>query len=537
MNINSIVNQFNEAVNMSAQGQTDVSKLLGSELSESLELLLGKGANAFISGQIMSVEGDKVQILLGENTIIDARLEGNMKPVVGNTMSFVVTGNDQNRVSLSPLFENTSQLSTVNSALDAAGLPNNPKMQMMVKSMMEEGLPIDRQSLYAMNKSVMAYPDANIESLTKMTALKVPINQNTIVQFENYLNYENTITDTLDDVSESFSDTCTQQLSLTDFSKENIKFVLDIANVLLSPEETEISGQESLLAQRAEIQVDASKMPSEEILQRLDNNDIKGLCEDVKGYVSNQNPENNHKMNAKEIVDVLTKAIDTAETKEEIEHISDALKTIVTNKNFKDMFKNEIGEKLMMRPEELAKEDSVSKLFEKMENTFKNIAEKLEMNSKTDTPLQVPVNNINSNLEFMNQLNQTFNYVQIPLKMLNQNASGELYVYSNKRSLAKDDKNVSALLHLDMDNLGPVDVHVTLNEANNVKTKFFLKDDEALDIIAENISVLDERLSKRGYSMSSEFVMKDETKTVLETVLDDNRNISMISSGSFDARA
>ena len=99
------------------------------------------------------------------------------------------------------------------------------------------------------------------------------------------------------------------------------------------------------------------------------------------------------------------------------------------------------------------------------------------------------------------------------------------------------DGNVSALLHLDMDNLGPVDVHVTLNTENNVKTKFFLKDDEALDLISKNIDRLNERLNNRGYNMSAEFVNKEDNNTVLDTILEDNKNISVVSGVAFDARA
>ena len=40
---------------------------------------------------------------------------------------------------------------------------------------------------------------------------------------------------------------------------------------------------------------------------------------------------------------------------------------------------------------------------------------------------------IHSNVEFMNQVNQMYTYAQIPLKMSGQHASGELFVYTNKK--------------------------------------------------------------------------------------------------------
>ncbi len=113
---------------------------------------------------------------------------------------------------------------------------------------------------------------------------------------------------------------------------------------------------------------------------------------------------------------------------------------------------------------------------------------------------------------------------------------GELFVYTNKKNLAKKDGNVSALLHLDMEYLGPVDVYVAMQN-QNVSTKFYLSDDSVIDLIAENIHVLNERLNSRGYSMSCEFVAKEGEKTAMEEMLAANKNVSVLASYSFDARA
>jgi hypothetical protein len=63
------------------------------------------------------------------------------------------------------------------------------------------------------------------------------------------------------------------------------------------------------------------------------------------------------------------------------------------------------------------------------------------------------VTNLRQNIDFMNQLNQMYTYIQLPLKMSNKTANGELYVFTNKRSLVKENGAVSALLHLNMENL------------------------------------------------------------------------------------
>ena len=178
----------------------------------------------------------------------------------------------------------------------------------------------------------------------------------------------------------------------------------------------------------------------------------------------------------------------------------------------------------------------MDKLYERLNSQMNRLNAVLSQAGKADTPLAKAISNVTGNIDFMNQLNQMFTYVQLPLKMQSQNANGELFVYTNKKSLAKKDGSVSALLHLDMEHLGSLDVYVTLVN-QKVSTKFYLKDDSALDLIAENIHILNERLEDRGYSMSAEFVSRDEKVNVMEEILKQDKNISVLAGYSFDARA
>ena len=120
--------------------------------------------------------------------------------------------------------------------------------------------------------------------------------------------------------------------------------------------------------------------------------------------------------------------------------------------------------------------------------------------------------------------------------MQNQSANGELFVYTNKKSLAKKDGTVSALLHLDMEHLGSIDVHISLTE-QKVATKFYLKDDSALDLIEANIDLLNNRLNQRGYSVSAQFLKQEEDGSVMDEILKQNKNVSILAGYSFDARA
>ena len=213
-----------------------------------------------------------------------------------------------------------------------------------------------------------------------------------------------------------------------------------------------------------------------------------------------------------------------------------ALFSLLDGKAFKHLLKNEMSSQWLMLPEEVGEEQSVDRLYERLNNQMKQLSQALSQAVKGDAPLSRAVANVSNNIDFMNQMNQMFTYVQLPLKMQGREANGELYVYTNKKNLAKKDGTVSALLHLDMEHLGSVDVHVALTD-QKVSTKFYLKDDKALDLIAEHIDLLNERLRKRGYSMNAQFLTKEDDTNVMEEILGQNKNISVLSGYSFDARA
>jgi flagellar hook-length control protein FliK len=144
---------------------------------------------------------------------------------------------------------------------------------------------------------------------------------------------------------------------------------------------------------------------------------------------------------------------------------------------------------------------------------------------------------VRGNVEFMNQINQAYTYVQIPLKMSGQSASGELYVYTNKKALAEGNRELTAFLHLDMEHLGPTDVSVRLL-GKKVSTNFYLDNDAAYELLERNYPVLEERLRKKGYDCEISIVNEDKHVNFVEDFLKkDLPSAGQLHRYSFDMRA
>ena len=157
---------------------------------------------------------------------------------------------------------------------------------------------------------------------------------------------------------------------------------------------------------------------------------------------------------------------------------------------------------------------------------------------KADTQAGQAVHQLNQNLQFMQNVNQMFPYLQIPLKTSMENAHGELYVYQKKKGKVSEDGSICALLHLEMEHLGDLDIYVKMKDYD-VSTQFTLANEGVLDFLADHIHLLNERLEKKGYHMQAEmkYKEKEQEENVMSRIRGIEESDTMVSYTAFDVRA
>lgn len=220
---------------------------------------------------------------------------------------------------------------------------------------------------------------------------------------------------------------------------------------------------------------------------------------------------------------------------------AESLQRLFSGKVWKNLLEGTVKTQWSLTPETLPKEGEVGKVYEKIVRSLHTLNETLQQSGAVNTALQESITNLSENIDFMNQLNQMYTYVQLPLKMQNGEKNGELYVFTNKRSLAEKDGEVSALLHLTMEHLGPLDVYVKMNQGK-VSTEFTVEKEETLLFLEKNMSILTDRLQKRGYDISCKMKVKDEAgepENPVERLLTEKQNgtLSVHAQYAFDVRA
>ncbi len=216
---------------------------------------------------------------------------------------------------------------------------------------------------------------------------------------------------------------------------------------------------------------------------------------------------------------------------------------IFRSEPFQSMLKNGLQKQWTLTPQDLTQEGKVDEFYQRLARESSQLArmmnEAMQAGGQNPNASQArAMGNINENVEFMNQMNQMFNYVQLPLKLSNSQAHGDLYVYTNKKNLARRDGMLTAFLHLDMDHLGALDVSISLQtEKNQVTTKFYL-DEDSIILVGEHMDELSQRLLKKGYQCKNMVLEKDEDKTVLQHIEEQVAGGSaVLSYQTFDTRA
>lgn len=551
-------------------GRTDMSSKTA-EGAQAGSLTVGSA----ISGQVIKVEGDTVYVKL-PSEVLTAKLQEGVNLQSGQSVTFAVSGISDKQITLQALFQNSAQTQVLGKALEQAGIAQTADSLSMVDAMMREGMSVDKNSLWQMYRQVLDHPQTTGENIVLMNRLQIPVNDLTAAQFQNLQNANgqlaqaaNTLTDSL---FAEFTDMAVQS------PQEAAAFMKELVLLLGESSQTEagqvgalpLEGQEvpgdvqpadgnqqpaagnstgqtdaagqpaggqtaengvdARLAFDGQVQTetDGRQVQAEADGGRLQGSNAEKLSTDGQ-VVSSETAENSSQPGADSLAELMKSDLFTkGDTRQ--------LLRLFASKEFRSLLTEQMKENFLLKPEMVADKEEVEQFFTKLREQVSRLAQTVSEAGKAQTQLFTQTNQLRENLDFLHQLSQTMQYVQLPLRMAGQETTGDLYVYANKKGLTKED-SISAFLHLDMEHLGPVDVYVAMQN-RKVNTHFYLQDDAMIDFIQAHIHLLNERLEQKGYQMQTEVSQKDTPSKVTEEMRKDQEEESVcINQYSFDVRA
>ncbi len=566
MQVSDLVQQYNNATARPEMTGTKGIRKLVSTLRDM------KSGNIF-EGTVNSVKGGKVTLGLPNGQEVTARMDGKVPLTIGQSMFFQVKSNDGTQIAIRPYtVEGNNMNLTLLEALKTANIPVDGRNLSMVNAMMEEHMPIDRNSLGQMAHIINSNPDFDVKTLVQMQKLDLPITPEMASQFQNYLDDKQAIGQAMSDFIEELpkalanGELSAEQMGKT--AEEVVRILTEgLPEEIAAPEAGADSSQTLVDAgtteeQAAQTNAAAAQEQVSSQYEMLDETLLKEvLAEDTPyaqhtiGAVLNENQmqeltellsrlpgmEQNTSVFAEGglvpggSATALLHAIRTQLTAGGMD--KETMLSLLSGKGFAALVKDVMEQQWLVKPQEITQKDKLTRLYEKIEDQLNRLESAVKASGQSAENVTSLAAGIRNNVQFMDQINQVYTYVQLPLKMAGQNASGQLYVYTNKKNLSDPDKELTAFLHLDLDHLGSTDVSVKMLR-KNVKTNFYFDNDEVYALVQANAPLLEARLEAKGYNCDIQVVNEPKNVNFVEDFLKkDQPSAGLVHRYSFDMRA
>ena len=555
MQISNLVSQYQRNT---SSNSTD--ELKGASSMQKLVSSVGElEAGSVFEGTVSSVRGGKVTLALSTGQQIVAQLDGKVRLTIGLPMFFQVKSNEGGIMAIRPYNGNgTGGNPILLNALTSAGVPVTERNLEMVNAMMQRQMPINKQSILDMIKVVSTYENTSVQTLVDMTRLGLPVDGELAAQFEKYQQNDYAIVGKMDTVLEQVVDLLgseelspgqavdinqklfdmavrpdfTSQAAIDDveqflLGKSDAKQEGVTLELHLTPQNTaetvpfanqvlkDVFSEEQLMNLTKLLQSTPSLVENPELFVTESGEEIFVDTLSEEGSFPDKMQESigqtagKQTLNSELTVEEFLKSVqDNLTNKQEFGFLG--VQKLFSSREYRFLLKNVMQEQWLLKPEEL-KSEKVSETYERLIRQLDQMEQLVKATGTDQSKLLETTADIRSHVEFMNQINQVYTYVQLPLKLTGQQANGDLYVYTNKKNLNDPDGELSAFLHLDLENLGSTDVSVKMQK-KHVKTNFYFSDDGSYDLIQKHLPLLEARLNKKGYTCT--FTVSNEDKKV-----------------------
>lgn len=260
-----------------------------------------------------------------------------------------------------------------------------------------------------------------------------------------------------------------------------------------------------------------------------ENSDILGKKDtNIQNFIKENMPQllkNNQNITEEVIIKIInnsknnSKLYDNKNLTEKAELIKESLK-----ESFVRINSSTKGESIDVKKQYEDIGEKLEVIKENIESS--NIANKDEILAKIDI--------LDNNLKFINQISNNNNniYIQMPINMLNQDTTGEIYVLKKGGKNKKIDPEDSTLfLSINTKNIGQVDTLVKINK-KTISVNLRVENEEFIKYMKQNYKKLYEMLGEIGYKLvdmkyrliSEDINFVNINKIINEEFLSNNRN-------------
>lgn len=490
-----------------------------------------------VRGEVMDLRMNSVILKLLTGEEISARTEKPLPLSIGDTADFIVTANDGKVVTLKLAstdlsVNDTKKSQLIETTLKASNIPVNERSVNVVNELINHSQSISEANIRKYIMLSHKFPEADVKELLLMDMNNIEITKDNVRLFKAFNQNAARLVPEMAKASEELEQAVSEikNPEVKEALLKELSYIRDLSKTAIEYSDTpsaELPAFGSSFVKSdfpneaaGSSDIDVTPMPNE-ISEAVSEDVVPGFDSEKAAFPEKTLlPDAAPKLSERSSAPLSQKGESPVPLSIPPERFS-----ADTVKKFYSRLK-EISDKLEKLKDKVIEQKSIE--------TAKAAAEDTPDSSARILP---HTNNLNSTVKFVETLNNFFPYIQIPVKLKEENAHGELYVYEKKKVL-KNSESLSALLHLELDSLGPTDIYVKLS-GTNVYASFSVSSDKSGKIFESEISSLSEALGRRGYTLSSDVKLqeKGESTPPLLTEFLEAHSPSSVTRFTFDMRA
>lgn len=482
------------------------------------------------TGQIVDVNGSQVTIQMEGNLMLQARMSETVNLNMGDTIAFLVKENSGNTVMIQPLVSDLQAMKnqTIFDLLEKNQLSPSDKNYQIAETLLNENMPVDRASMQKVLQQAYKYPDASIQTLVSMNKMQLPVTEQTIAGFEQYQTNQHAMMQALSGMTEEI----TAYMSEPDGMREMLQVLSDaqdlpVLNADAMLQELEQTTGDAMFAQgqiNAGMELQVTDMTDNPLA--LSAEQVSAFAEKF-GMTGEQLTDLTKQLqdmhfDAQTIQTLYTQSDTTMQLVNHLQALvagaadksmidAETMKAFFMSDGMKELLEAAVKEKFTLNPEKMQYPQEVSDLYKGIYEKMERLMQQMSGHTgSSGEHLSETAKGMQERIDFLQNLSNLFPYAQIPVRMEGRDGNADLFVYMNKKRMQEKKEDVSALLHLDMEYLGPTDVHVSLR-GTMVHTKFYVEDEESAKIIDAHMTQLEQAIAENGYSLTNEVIMREPT--------------------------
>lgn len=533
-----------------------------------------------VKGQILDVHQGGAKIRLSDGQVINAKLSGEFQFTIGENVQFLVKDTSSGVVVLSPDANVAEQMaSKLVNILANAGLPNNEENQALVKMLVKNNMPIDSESIKSMIQVSKQHPDATMKQLVFMVKHQIPVTGENINQLQMLENNEHALMKSIASLTQDVAQAEVaggneQLLQQITGDKQAITYLQNMSSnveqldklveqlaVAKGQEVVEQSGVQQLEGQQEQLTQQTNNLPlvdgkaqlettAQESKVNVDASVVKVAQDMIAHNSESANTPirdmvmgNDFSKLSAMLSDKAGLLIDETTTMNDLANLmKEGMIRPEQLRDFASLLKEggtymAVAKGLLASESQLLSVEELKTYFTALHDKVSHLVDPSSNLLDSESAAAKEAVNVKASVEFMSAINQDYNLLHLPMLLGDTLLNSEMYIMNDKKTNLKDNDSLTALVRLDLLNLGHTDIYVK-KTGKNVDAKFYMSDESQIPVVNEHLYKLHKMLNNKGFNvMGLQAALIEEAFDVKKDFLEQDGNQSELKRYTFDMRA